>query len=53
VSDRALKNLLPKQSGLLQGEHQRARLGMEGKTPDQIAEGVQAAYARGELPRLQ
>src|SRR5258707_1909301 len=24
----------------------RARLGMEGKTPDQIAEGVQAAYAK-------
>jgi hypothetical protein len=29
----------------------RSRLGMEGRTPDQIAEGVQAAYARGELPR--
>jgi hypothetical protein len=28
----------------------RARLGMQGKTPDQIAEGVQAAYAKGELP---
>jgi len=25
----------------------RARLGIEGKTPDQIAGGVQAAYARG------
>src|SRR4030081_471605 len=31
----------------------RAKLGMEGKTPDQIAEGVQAAYARGELPRME
>jgi hypothetical protein len=29
----------------------RTRLGMEGKTPDQIAAGVEAAYARGELPR--
>jgi len=24
---------------------------MQGKTPDQIAEGVQAAYAKGELSR--
>jgi len=31
----------------------RAKLGMEGKTPDQIAEGVQAAYAKGELPRME
>jgi hypothetical protein len=29
----------------------RARLGMEGKTPDQIAEVIQAAYAKGELPQ--
>jgi Bacterial protein of unknown function (DUF899) len=29
----------------------RSTLGMQGKTPDQIAEGVQAAYARGELPK--
>ena len=29
----------------------RGRLGMEGKTPDQIAEGVQAAYVKGELPK--
>jgi len=29
----------------------RSRLGMEGKSPDQIAEGVQAAYATGALPR--
>jgi hypothetical protein len=31
----------------------RAKLGMEGKGPDQIAEGVQAAYAKGELPRME
>src|SRR5260370_28935299 len=31
----------------------RARLGMEGKTPDQIAEVVQAAYVKGELPRME
>ena len=31
----------------------RAKLGMEGKTPDQIAEGVQSAYAKGELPRME
>src|SRR5262249_29516946 len=29
----------------------RSKLGMEGKPPDQIAEGVQAAYAKGELPK--
>jgi hypothetical protein len=29
----------------------RTKLGMEGKTPDQIAEGLQAAYAKGELPK--
>jgi len=29
----------------------RSKLGMEGKTPDQIAEGVQAAYVKGELPK--
>jgi hypothetical protein len=28
-----------------------SKLGMEGKTPDQIVEGVQAAYAKGELPK--
>ena len=28
----------------------RSRLGMEGKTPDQIAEGIQRAYVKGELP---
>ena len=31
----------------------RTELGMEGKTPDQIAEGIQAAYAKGELPRME
>ena len=29
----------------------RSKLGMEGKTPDQIGESVQAAYAKGQLPR--
>jgi hypothetical protein len=29
----------------------RSKLGMEGKAPDQIAEGVQAAYATGHLPK--
>jgi len=29
----------------------RTKLGLIGKTADQIADGVQAAYARGELPR--
>jgi hypothetical protein len=28
----------------------RSKLAMQGKTPDQIAAGVEAAYARGELP---
>jgi hypothetical protein len=28
----------------------RTRLAMEGKRPDQIAEGLQAAYVKGELP---
>src|SRR5262245_58162299 len=31
----------------------RAKLAMEGKGPDQIAEGVQAAYTKGELPRME
>lgn len=31
----------------------RARLAMEGEGPDQIAEGIQAAYAKGELPRME
>lgn len=29
----------------------RTKLAMAGKNPDQIAEGVQAAYARGEIPQ--
>jgi hypothetical protein len=29
----------------------RSKLGMQGKTPDQITESVQAAYTRGELPK--
>jgi hypothetical protein len=29
----------------------RSKLGMEGKAPDEIAKAVEAAYARGELPR--
>jgi len=29
----------------------RSQLGMEGKTPDEIAAGVEAAYAKGELPQ--
>jgi hypothetical protein len=29
----------------------RTRLAMTGKTPDQIAEGLQAAYVKGELPK--
>jgi hypothetical protein len=29
----------------------RSRLGMERKTPDQIADAIQAAYAQGKLPR--
>ena len=29
----------------------RTKLGMEGKTPDQIAAGVEAAYAKGLLPK--
>ena len=29
----------------------RTKLGMEGKAPEQIAAGVRAAYAKGELPK--
>jgi hypothetical protein len=29
----------------------RTKLGLEGKSPDQIAEAVQAAYANGEIPK--
>jgi hypothetical protein len=31
----------------------QAKLGLEGKGPDQIAKDVQAAYAKGELPRME
>jgi len=31
----------------------QTKLGMEGKGPDQIAEAVQAAYAKGELPKME
>lgn len=30
----------------------RTKLGLEGKTPDQMAERVKAAYAKGEIPKL-
>src|SRR5262245_61223525 len=29
----------------------RTKLAMQGKSPDEIAEGVQAAYVKGELPQ--
>ena len=29
----------------------RSKLGMEGKSPDQISEAIQRAYAKGELPK--
>jgi hypothetical protein len=29
----------------------RTKLGLEGKSPEQLASGVEAAYAQGELPR--
>lgn len=31
----------------------QTKLGMEGKGPDQIAEGVQAAFAKGKLPKME
>jgi len=31
----------------------RHRLGLEGKTADEIAKGVEAAYAKGELPKVE
>ena len=31
----------------------RTKLAIEGKTPDQIAGGVQAAYAKAELPKME
>ena len=30
----------------------RHKLGMDGKGPDEIASGIEAAYARGELPKV-
>ncbi len=29
----------------------RTKLGIEGKTPDQMAEAIQAAYAKGKIPK--
>ncbi|HEY2466782.1 MAG TPA: hypothetical protein VGI45_02920 [Terracidiphilus sp.] len=31
----------------------RTRLGMKGKGPDQIAKEIEAAYAKGELPKME
>lgn len=31
----------------------RTKLGLAGKTPDEITEAVQAAYAKGELPKME
>jgi hypothetical protein len=31
----------------------RTKLAMEGKAPDQIAAGIQRAYAKGELPKME
>jgi hypothetical protein len=31
----------------------RTELGLQGKNPDEIADGIEAAYARGELPRIE
>jgi hypothetical protein len=31
----------------------RAKLGMEGKSPGEITEEIQAAYSKGELPRME
>jgi hypothetical protein len=37
---------------MLPVEEMRARLGIQGKTPDEIADAVQAAYTKGELPKM-
>ena len=29
-----------------------SELGLQGKNPDEIADGIEAAYAKGELPRI-
>jgi hypothetical protein len=34
-------------------EELRTRLGIQGKDPDQIAEAVQEAYTKGELPKME
>ena len=31
----------------------RHKLGLEGKNADEIAKGVEAAYAKGELPKVE
>jgi hypothetical protein len=41
----AVKTVLPLQEF-------RTKLGMEGKTPDEITAGVQAAYSKGDLPKI-
>lgn len=33
-------------------QHLRTKLGMAGKEAEQIADGVQSAYARGEIPKM-
>src|SRR5262245_58672809 len=38
-------------AGLVPSYEMRTKLAMQGKNADEIAEGLQAAYARGELPR--
>src|SRR5260370_12981654 len=42
----AVKTVLPLQEF-------RTKLGLEGKTPDEITAGVQAAYSKGELPKME
>lgn len=31
----------------------KCRLGLQGKNPDEIADGIEVAYAKGELPRIE
>jgi hypothetical protein len=31
----------------------RTELGLQGKNPDEISDGIEAAYAKGELPRIE
>lgn len=31
----------------------RTELGLQGKNPDEIADGIEAAYGKGELPRIE